>query len=269
MTSDVYQRQAVGHNLEAVAEDRFFVAPDRRRMTAEQVVDSLFVTSGQSMDVEEITFDIDNRHSADVMISLGKPNRAWQFGALSNERDRPSLSLPRAQMVTDVLEAFGWNGSRQNAITMRDQQPNVIQPGILAGGVLTTWITRASNASSLANLACETTGVEQLVDSLFLRFLARYPNSIERQKTLELLSVGFQQRLIPKDQVVAPKQLPQLSYVSWTNHLKGEANEIMLEHDRRVRSGPAVDPRLETQWREVLEDVVWSLVNSPEFVWIP
>ncbi len=40
------------------------------------------------------------------MISLGRPQRAWQFSTLSNERDRPSLALPRAQAVTDVLEAF-------------------------------------------------------------------------------------------------------------------------------------------------------------------
>ena len=41
MTSQAYQRVAVGKNLQSTAEDRFFSAPDRRRLTAEQVVDSL------------------------------------------------------------------------------------------------------------------------------------------------------------------------------------------------------------------------------------
>ena len=45
-----------------------------------------------------------------------------------------------------------------------------------------------------------------------------------------------------------------------------------LQVDRaaaRVRRGPAPDPRLVPEWREVYEDVVWSLINSPEFVWVP
>jgi hypothetical protein len=48
-----------------------------------------------------------------------------------------------------------------------------------------------------------------------------------------------------------------------------EATTIQLEMEKRARIGPPVDPRLVPQWREIYEDVVWSLINSSEFVYIP
>src|SRR5690606_35615857 len=105
------------------------------------------------------------------------PKRAWEFATLANERDRPSLALPRAQAITDVLEAFGWNGSRQNALTDRLSDPNVLQPGILANGVMASWITRASIDSELANVAIRAASAEELCESLFLRFASRLPTA--------------------------------------------------------------------------------------------
>jgi hypothetical protein len=48
--------------------------------------------------------------------------------SLSNERDRPSLTLPRAAIVIEVLEAFGWTAARQTPKTDRETAPNVLQP---------------------------------------------------------------------------------------------------------------------------------------------
>ena len=48
-----------------------------------------------------------------------------------------------------------------------------------------------------------------------------------------------------------------------------EANEIQLELQGYILAGPPADTRFETQWRELYEDVVWSLVNHREFVWMP
>lgn len=269
MTSQLYQRAAVGNNLYANSTDRFFAAPDRRRLTAEQIVDSLFAASGHVMKTEELTFDNDSRRPADVMISLGKPQRAWQFAALSNERDRPSLALPRAQAITDVLSAFGWTGSRQNAISTRESAPDVLQPGIVAGGVMATWICRVSDKSRLADLAVSRQSPEELAESLFLRFLSRLPNDQEKRSLVDSLSIGFDQRKLPEENVVVPSKLPPLGIVGWTNHLRSEANEIMLEHERRARIGDPADPRIESDWRESFEDVIWALINSPEFVWVP
>jgi len=269
MTSQLYGRSATGMNRAAPPELRFFAAPDRRRLTAEQVVDSLYFASGRPIDVEEITFDPDGRRPANTMISLGFPSRAWEFASLSNERDRPSLSLPKAQAVADVLEAFGWTGSRQNPRTDRETDPNVLQPGVLANSLVSTWITRASNRSSLANLALETSSPEALVDSVFLRFLNRYPSAEERAPLAAALTGGFGDRRVPASEVVEPEPLSMLGRVTWSNHLVSEANSIKLEMERRARAGDPPDPRLRPAWREVYEDFVWGVINTREFVWVP
>ena len=269
MTSSLYARAAVGDNLAAEPDQRFFAAPDRRRLTAEQVVDSLYGAAGQRMDVEELTFDPDGRRPATTMISLGFPRRAWQFTSLSNERDRPSLAFPKAQAVSDVLKAFGWTPSRQSPVHERDRAPNIIQPGVLANSTLSTWLTRASDGSPLADMAHAAESIDALSDSLFLRFLSRFPSSNEKQAVVAVLSAGFSNRRIPEAQVVPNEPLEPLRRVSWTNHLHPDANSLKLLMEQRAHDGPPPDPRLRPAWREHFEDVVWSLINTPEFVWIP
>jgi hypothetical protein len=104
---------------------------------------------------------------------------------------------------------------------------------------------------------------------LFLRFLGRFPTSAEKQSYLTTISDGFDARLVAADKVEMPKPLPILSRVTWSNHLVPEATMIQNEHERRARSGEPPDPRLNPVWRENFEDIVWSLVNHREFVWIP
>ncbi|MDA7503573.1 DUF1553 domain-containing protein [bacterium] len=269
MNSQVYQCEAIGNNLIASADQRFFNAPDPRRLTAEQIVDSLFAATGERIEVEELTFVHDGVIPMNRRLTLGKPSRAWMFASLTNERDRPSLSLPKAQPVVDVLQAFGWTGSRQKPIVQRETDPNVLQPGILANGTLSMSLTRAAYQSSLANLAINATSPEQLLDSLFLRFLSRHPDQEESKDFVAALAGGFESRLVPDDQVTIPVKDSPLPQSTWTNHLVPEANEIQLKIQERVLKGPAPDPRLRSEWREVYEDIVWSLVNHREFVWIP
>lgn len=269
LTSEVYQRAAASRNLAARPEVRFFAAPEPRRLSAEQIVDSLFAAAGQQMDVEEITFDPDGRRPSSNRISLGIPHRAWMFASLANERDRPSLNLPRAQAIADVLIAFGWTGSRQNPRTDRETAPNVLQPGVLANSTASVWLTRAVEGSGLAEMAIQAASPDQLVDSLFLRYLGRSPTDSEREPLARALGVGFEERLIPATEVQATVPLEPLPRVTWSNHLQAEANSIAVELERRARSGPPPDPRLRQAWREVFEDIVWSIVNVREFVWLP
>jgi len=269
LTSDVYQRQATGANRSAPPESRFFAAPDRRRLSAEQVVDSLFAAAGRPMDVGELTFDPDGRRAAGARVSLGRPERAWMLANLANERDRPSLALPDAQAVVDVLEAFGWTGARQNPRTDRDVSPNVLQPGALANGVAASRATRVAAGGGLADLALETASPDALVDSIFLRYLGRFPTDVERAPLVSALAEGFADRRTPSDEIRPVEPPPALPTVTWSNHLRSEANLAVLERERRVRSGPPADPRLRDAWRERFEDVVWSVVNLPEFVWSP
>ncbi|MBI5768068.1 MAG: DUF1553 domain-containing protein [Verrucomicrobia bacterium] len=269
LTSQTYQRPATGHNLTATADQRFFAAPDPRRLAAEQVVDALFAVAGRPMDVEEITLDGDARRSADTFISLGVPRRAWMFGSLSNERDRPSLNLPRAQVVADVLEAFGWTGARQNPRTERDADPNVLQSGVLANSIMSTWITRVSQGGELADVALGAATPAALVDALFLRVLGRLPAPAERTPLIRTLAEGFATRAVPAAECAPPKVLDPLPPLSWSQHLMPEATTVMMEWEKRARQGPPADPRLRPAWRERMEDVVWTLINTREFVWLP
>ncbi len=269
VSSETYRREAVGRNLAAAGEQRFFNAPDRRRLTAEQIVDSLHTTTGSPMNVEELTFVHDGRRAVSNRLTLGRPTRAWMFASLNNERDRPSLALPRARAVADVLEAFGWTGSRQRPITDRGSDPNVLQPGVLANGTLSVSLTRAAAGSDLAQLAIDAPTPTALVESLFLRILGRQPRPEEWTALAESLAVGFDTRLVPLGEITTPTTPPPLPLVTWFNHLRSEANTIQQEVERRVREGPPRDPRLTPAWREIYEDVVWSLINHREFVWVP
>jgi hypothetical protein len=269
LNSNAYQRSAIGINGTLPPDERFFASPDQRRLTAEQVTDSLYFATGRSMDVEELTFDPEARRASSTMATLGHPHRAWEFSTLSNERDRPSLSLPRAQAVTDVLEAFGWTGSRQSPIVTRADAPSVLQSGMLANGVMSTWVTRASVDSELANIAVSAPNPKSVIESLYLRLLTRFPQEHELIQFCDILQPGFETRWLSSEQVVAPVLPDELPVVSWSNHLRPEANSIQIERQQRARAGEPVDPRLEPTWREAYEDVVWAIVNSPEFVFIP
>jgi hypothetical protein len=269
LTSDVYQRVATGKNLKAAPDQRFFAAPEPRRLSAEQVVDSLFAVSGQPMQVEEMSLDLSAQRGVDTFVSLGAPHRAWMFASLSNERDRPSLNLPRAQAVVDVLEAFGWTGSRQNPRTDRESDANVLQPGVLANSLVSTWITRITRGSELADLAVNARTPADLAEGLFLRFYNRFPTAAEQASLARALSPGFAVRVLPASEIKPPSDLPPLPIVSWSNHLVAEANSIAIEMEQRARSGPPADPRLRSDWREAFEDVVWGLINTREFVWLP
>jgi hypothetical protein len=269
MLSKTYQRQASGQNLLATAEQRFFNAPDRRRLTAEQIVDSLFVATGNKIDTEELTFVHDGQRPLGARQNLGKPTRAWMFASLNNERDRPSLALPRSSAVVDVLEAFGWTGSRQKPISNRETDPNVIQPGILSNGLLVAALSRAAKDTELARMAIQTDAPESLIDELFLRILVRHPKTSERETFVKALSEGFQSRVLSDADVVLPTPPAPLPLVTWFNHLQPEANVIQQENERRVKAGPIPDPKLAADWRAAYEDLVWSLINHREFVWIP
>lgn len=269
MTSDAYGREAVGKNLAAEPELRFFNAPEPRRLTAEQIVDSFFATSGGEIDVEVLTLDPDGRRAASNRNSYGRPRRAWMYVSLSNERDRPSLTLPRAAVITEVLETFGWSADRQIPRTDRESSVGLLQPGALANSTLSLWLTRAASDSALADMACEASDPGRLVDEIFLRLLSRFPTSKEREPLVAALTDGFAQRLINSEEIRPLAPLERLPQVTWSNHLRSEANVIQQEWERRMRTGPPPDPRLQTVWRERFEDVVWSVVNLREFVWMP
>jgi len=62
---------------------------------------------------------------------------------------------------------------------------------------------------------------------------------------------------------------PKRDGVSWSNHLQSKSNEIRIAWQKQVEQGDAPTTQLAADWRERAEDMVWTLINSPEFVWIP
>jgi hypothetical protein len=267
LNSHAYQRQPVSFEAARSEQPCLFAGPIRRRMAAEQLVDSLFLAAGQPFDSGAICIDIDGARGYDQSLNLGTPRRAWEFGSLSNERDRPSLALPFAQPFVTLLETFGWRSSRQDPCSVRNEEPSVLQPAILANGVLSGRIVRLSDDSRLTELTLADQPLDQLLDQVFLRLLTRPPTDEERQLFRELLQPGYETRRIDASLVTKPR-LPR-DVVSWSNHLNPKANEIKTELEAAVNQGDPPTARLTADWRQRMEDLVWTLINSPEFVFLP
>ncbi len=239
-----------------------FVAPAPRRLSAEQIVDSLFVVTGKPFRVEEINLDLDGRRNMQNSISLGQPTRCWMLASTSNERDRPSLSLPRVQAVADVMQAFGWRGARQDAVSVRDLAANALQPAILANGTVSIWLTRLSDDHAITQLALEDQPLPQLLEELFLRVLTREPTAKEQSDLSQYLRPGYETRVRTSASAsVAGESAGRgpKRYVSWSNHLDPESTTLKQAEESAARRGDPPTQRLEPAWRERLEDVLWAL----------
>ena len=264
--SQAYQRKAID-----LPQDRgyYFQGPYRRRLTAEQIVDSAFHVVGQQMKTEPLTLDIEGTFDASRFLHFGYPRRAWEFTTMGNERDRPSLAIPRVQAIADVLKAFGWRNARPEPTSEREESPNLLQPGVLANGTVGVWLTRLSDDSGITKMALQSRSVESLVDDLFLRLLTRLPTQSEKEQFVSELSVGYTDRVIPGDQVQPAVEPKRFRHVSWSNHLSPDANSIKIELQELARRGDPPTRFLRPAWRERMEDAVWALFNNPEMILVP
>lgn len=266
--SHAYQRKARGREVVTSPEAYSFATPVVRRLTAEQLVDSLIVVSGKPYDAGPMNIDIDTARVYTVSLNLGEPDRAWQFTSMSNERDRPSLALPFAQPFVSILETFGWRGSRQDPVNERESEPTVLQPAEIANGVLSRRIHRLSDDSAFTALALEDLSVDELINRVYLRVLSRYPTAEESQLFRELLAPGYEDRRVANAPIVKRPWLPR-NLVGWSNHLDPQANVIKVQLQEAVEQGDPPTKRLQPEWRERLEDMIWTLTNTPEFVFLP
>lgn len=269
LNSHTYQRQAISEANLPAGKPYLFAGPLRRRMSAEQVLDSLFAAAGKKFNAGALNMDLDGTRPYSQFLNLGEPERAWEFASLSNERDRPSLSFPFAQDFISMLKAFGWRASRQNPITVREQDPTVLQPAILANGVVARRITRLSDDSALTELALEHQPAEQLVARVFQRLLTRPPTPQERDMFVALLRDGYEDREIDVDPSQVQRHFRRPTGISWSNHFDPQANRIKIEMERLVEQGDPPSVRLQADWCERLEDMIWALINTPEFVFVP
>ncbi len=271
LNSHAYQRVAgLDTPKSDKPEDRLFASPARRRLTAEQIVDSLFAAVGKRFDTEVLTLDHDARRPAKDFLNLGYPQRAWEFTSFANDRDRPALSMPRAQAVLDVLGMFGWRDTRQAALSARDDSPNVLQPAALANGDMANGrITRLSDDCALTELCVQEQPLPALVEQVFLRLLSRPPTTDEAVLFARQLEPGYANRVLPAPPKSLKKEYDRTLQLSWSNHLNAKATDIKLAAEEKARQGDEPTPRLRADWRERMEDALWALVNTPEFVFVP
>lgn len=244
-----------------------FTSPAPRRLSAEQIVDSLFHATGKPFRTEAMNIDVDGKRPLKNTLDLGRPRRAWMLSSLSNERDRLSLTLPRIQAVSDVLSAFGWDPVRQTSVTKRPTDPTALQPAIISNGTVGIWLTRLSDDHALTQLALESTSPEELLNQLFLRLLTRKPTIKERDLYLSKILPGYESRRTPYSPLPSAKKIRPPRYVSWYNHLDPVADDIRRREIESARAGDPPTSKLSPPWRRRFEDLVWALVNSPEMIY--
>lgn len=239
------------------------IRPQRQRMSAEQLIDSLFMAVGKEFEAETLGV-----HATDPgAVQLPQPQRAWQFAALPNERDRPALGMPVSQTIVDVMRSFGWNGSRQQPRSVREETTSALQPLLLFNGLMTQRIVRLSEQSAITELCLQNVSVEMLVDQLFLSVLGRRPDPDEKAKFVAFLRLDYENRLTGKP--ARPAEPLSTFQPDWRKHLEAEQTSLMLAAQQRVARGELPTARLTDAFRERVEDVLWALINSPEFLVIP
>lgn len=265
--SHAYQRKSVAAETGG-PDKRVFRGPVRRRMTAEQLVDSLHLAVGKQLACEELNLNGAGDRPPSQFLNMGKPERAWQMTALSNERDRPALALPNAQSLVDVLTTYGWRQSRQAPASTRDDAASPMQTLILANGTLGARIVRLSDESAITAIALKEQSLDAMVQDIYLRVLSRKPDADELKTFRDLLSATYASRLVEGAELVNTS-LKSDSRVNWSNHLSAEATLIRMEEERKLRMGDAPTNRLAGAFRERLEDALWAIVNTPEFVMMP
>lgn len=266
LNSRAYQRTAL--DGQTIQPPLAYTAPWIRRMTAEQVVDSLVAMTGLPLGTEEITFDLSSQQHMESFLNLGVARRAWQLTSLSNERDRPSLALPKAAAVVECLEAFGWRGARQEPVSHRETDANMVQPGVVANSSMSVRLSRLSEEAAFTQFALDARSPEEFVERAFQQVLTRSPTPEESQVFVDQIATGFANRI---KTLALPPAKPSVhrGFVTWANHFDIRANQLVRDIEREVAAGPAPTARLDDQWRQRAEDALWALMNSPEFQFVP
>ena len=134
----------------------------------------------------------------------------------------------------------------------------------ITNAVGTMWCAYAFTA-----LALKDQPVDSLVTQLFVRVLSRAPSEKERAAFVADLTPGYADRLLAVPTGEVAKRPRITKFPMWSNHLNPEATTVTYQIEKLVRAGDPPTPRLAKEWRERMEDAVWALMLTPEFIYEP
>ena len=212
------------------------------------------------------SFSQDGAQGPSTFFEMGRPSRAWQLVCTSNERDRNSLRIPEVDMLNELMQAFGWRPQRQDPQDRHDVPPTPLRPLLLANGSAASRLLDATADAWLTQAAKKADSPEDFVHLLMLSTLSRRASIEEVHRLVPHIEEGFASRLTGQQDHM---QTVYRRRVSWRNHFDPLADKLVLERIDVLREGDPPTRSLTTDWRERAEDIQWSLVNSPEFTWVP
>jgi hypothetical protein len=151
---------------------------------------------------------------------------------------------------------------------VRDDSPNPLQPLVLANGAAANRALTMTDANAITRLALADQPLDDFVDKVFVQTMTRHATESEISRYRELLQDGFATR-INHEKSDAPPYIQPRTVVEWSGHHDSKATEKKLEMERAARHGEPPTTQLNAAWRERAEDMLWSIVNSPEFMFVP
>jgi hypothetical protein len=256
LKSRTYQRQRVHALAETRGADALplFASPPSRRMRAEELTDSFHLIVGREFKSERIAYQA---------VDFGYPKRTWQIVSLSNEEDNAVLVKPLLQEIITTAKAFGWRDQRPDPVCVRNADPNPLQPLALANGELSDRLIKLTDQSAFTAMANESLTLDEFTDRLFLSTLSRPPSQKERQWVSKQLEAVWTNRRIPPERQV--KQVRKEGPKEITIGDTAAAQEYIM----KIRGGEPATPTLAEDFRKNFETVLWAMLNSPEFVFVP
>ena len=256
LKSHAYQRQR-DQKLAALSDPKglpLFAAPGARRMRAEEIVDSLHRTVRRQFKSERIAYQ---------KVDYGYPERTWQIVSLSNEEDISVLAKPLLQEIITLAKAFGWRDQRPNPVDVRNDDPHALQPLAMANGELMYRLVKFTERSYYTALSNRAITLDEFGNELFLNTLSRLPSERERHWLHRELETDWNRRLVPSELQEKRGRESRADEVTIGDTLA--AHQYIM----RVRQGEPTTPTLTEEYRKNAENVLWVILNSPEFIFLP